>query len=160
LDAEGNSTEAEINEALEKASLGEFNARSMTSNLSTGQIQLLSLASAFLNKKSRLLLLDEPTSQIDSATQKRVLKNLFSAHRDSTVIMIAHRLETAVDYADRVLVLDQGRLVEFDHPFKLLAQNIQDDSITNNGIFAQMVRALNKNQQDKVFRKAKKRYIK
>jgi ABC-type multidrug transport system fused ATPase/permease subunit len=51
--------------------------------------------------------------------------------------MIAHRLETAVDYCKKVLVLDQGQMMEFDHPFKLLARNIEDEEITNReGLFA------------------------
>lgn len=114
-----------------------------------------------MNKKSKIVLLDEPTSQIDSQTQKKVLKKLFSIYRDSTVLMIAHRLETAVQFSDRILVLDQGRMVEFDHPFKLLAESISDEEITRDDtVFSQMVRALNEAQQQRIFNKAKTRYVK
>lgn len=124
-------------------------------------MQLLSLASAFLSKNAKLVLLDEPTSQIDGATQKRVLKNLFQYFKDSTVLMIAHRLETAVAHTDKILVLDQGQLAEFDHPFKLLANSIEDMEITRRDtIFSQMVLALNESQQQRVFEKAKKKYLK
>lgn len=124
-------------------------------------MQLLSLASAFLSKNAKLVLLDEPTSQIDGATQKRVLKNLFQHFKDSTVLMIAHRLETAVAHTDKILVLDQGKLAEFDHPFKLLANSIEDMEITRRDtIFSQMVLALNESQQQRVFEKAKKKYLK
>jgi ATP-binding cassette subfamily C (CFTR/MRP) protein 4 len=124
-------------------------------------VQLLSLASAFLSKNAKLVLLDEPTSQIDGATQKRVLKNLFQHFKDSTVLMIAHRLETAVAHTDKILVLDQGKLAEFDHPFKLLANSIEDMEITRRDtIFSQMVLALNESQQQRVFEKAKKKYLK
>ena len=124
-------------------------------------MQLLSLASAFLSKSAKLVLLDEPTSQIDGATQKRVLKNLFQHCKDSTVLMIAHRLETAVAHTDKILVLDQGQLAEFDHPFKLLANSIEDMEITRRDtIFSQMVLALNEAQQQRVFEKAKKKYLK
>jgi ABC-type multidrug transport system fused ATPase/permease subunit len=60
--------------------------------------------------KSRILLLDEPTSQIDSKSQKQVLDSLFDETRKSntSVLMIAHKLETAVRYSDRILVMDQG----------------------------------------------------
>ena len=105
--------------------------------------------------------MDEPTSQIDGATQKRVLKNLFQHCKDSTVLMIAHRLETAVAHTDKILVLDQGQLAEFDHPFKLLANSIEDMEITRRDtIFSQMVLALNEAQQQRVFEKAKKKYLK
>ena len=124
-------------------------------------MQLLSLASAFLSKSAKLVLLDEPTSQIDGTTQKRVLKNLFQHNKDSTVLMIAHRLETAVAHTDKILVLDQGQLAEFDHPFKLLANSIEDMEITRRDtIFSQMVLALNESQQQRVFEKAKKKYLK
>jgi len=148
LDAEGALTETDIQNALTKACLGEFKPTSLTSSLSTGQIQLLSLAQAFLSKRAKLVLLDEPTSQIDSATQKRVLKNLFLHCKEATVLMIAHRLETAVSHTDKIMVLDQGRLAEFDHPFKLLAHNIEDEGISRRDtIFSEMVLALNENQQ-------------
>lgn len=78
LDPEHRVSEADVNRALSQAQLTDFNTHSMTSSLSTGQIQLLSLAQAFLSKDSKIVLLDEPTSQIDSVTQKKVLRNLFN----------------------------------------------------------------------------------
>lgn len=58
--------------------------------------------------------------------------------------MIAHKLDTAVKFCNKVLVLDQGELVEFDHPFRLLVNSINDEEITNiDSLFAQMVLALN-----------------
>jgi hypothetical protein len=58
-------------------------------------------------------------------------------------------------------VLDGGKLVEFDQPFKLLAESIIDDEITRDDtVFSQMVRALNETQQDRIFNKAKTRYVK
>lgn len=75
--------------------------------------------------------------------------------------MIAHRLETAVSHTDRILVLDQGRVAEFDHPFPLLAKRIEDLEITRRDtIFSQMVLALNEAQQERIFDKARKRFFK
>ena len=75
--------------------------------------------------------------------------------------MIAHRLETAVTHCDKVLVMDQGKVADFDHPFKLLANQVEDTTITRgeDSIFAQMVLALSLNQQEKIFNKAKKKYL-
>ncbi|CDW76184.1 multidrug resistance-associated protein 4 isoform x3 [Stylonychia lemnae] len=150
-----------IKQALDKACLGEFNPQSPCNTLSAGQIQLLSLAHAFLNTESKLILLDEPTSQIDGQTQKKVLTSIFNQFKKQTILMIAHRLETAVGFCDKVMVLDQGQLVEFDHPFRLLVKKGEDVEITNtNGTFAKMVLSLNSNQQDKILKRARKRYMK
>jgi len=77
--------------------------------LSGGQVQLLSIAQAMLNENdASILLLDEPTSHIDAQTQQEVLDNLFKIANEGnqTVLMIAHRLDTAVKYCDRILVLE------------------------------------------------------
>jgi ABC-type multidrug transport system fused ATPase/permease subunit len=51
--------------------------------------------------------------------------------------MIAHRLETAVSYCQKILVLEDGKQVEFDHPLRLLANSIEDEEITKkDGLFA------------------------
>lgn len=87
------------------------------SNLSQGQRQLLCLARALL-KAPRVLLMDEATASIDYATDAKIQDTLRElAH--STIITIAHRLQTIVDY-DKVLVLDKGQVVEFDAPWELV----------------------------------------
>jgi len=73
----------------------------------------LSIASAMLSlNKANIILLDEPTSHIDGKSQEKVLSNLFrlAEERNQTVLMIAHRLETAVTFCDHIMVLDEGRL--------------------------------------------------
>ncbi|KAJ5723567.1 hypothetical protein N7488_001602 [Penicillium malachiteum] len=89
------------------------------SNLSQGQRQLLCLARALL-KKPRVLMMDEATASIDYATDAKIQETLRELH-DSTIITIAHRLQTIIDY-DKVLVLDHGRVIEFDHPWTLINQ--------------------------------------
>lgn len=76
------------------------------------------LARAFL-KKSPILLLDEATSSIDLKTENKVQKFLDQAFVDCTMLTIAHRLKTIINY-DKILVLDQGRIREFDTPENLL----------------------------------------
>ncbi|PKY06331.1 ATP-dependent bile acid permease [Aspergillus campestris IBT 28561] len=87
------------------------------SNLSQGQRQLLCLARALL-KNPKVLMMDEATASIDYSTDARIQETLREL-RDSTIITIAHRLQTIIDY-DKVLVLDHGRVIEYDHPWNLI----------------------------------------
>ncbi|KAI1076106.1 P-loop containing nucleoside triphosphate hydrolase protein [Whalleya microplaca] len=85
-------------------------------NLSQGQRQLLCLARALL-KNPKVLVMDEATASIDYATDSKIQGTI--RELTSTIITIAHRLATIVDY-DKVLVLDHGEVVEYDHPYALL----------------------------------------
>ena len=87
------------------------------SNLSQGQRQLLCLARALL-KSPRVLVMDEATASIDYATDSKIQETLREL-KDNTIITIAHRLHTIVDY-DKVLVLDKGEVVEFADPWELI----------------------------------------
>ncbi|KAJ7578700.1 P-loop containing nucleoside triphosphate hydrolase protein [Mycena floridula] len=99
-------------------------------NLSVGQRQILALARAIV-RNSKLLILDEATSAIDYKTDAVIQQTLRTELKnDVTVITIAHRLQTIMD-ADKILVLDAGRLVEFGTPLELLA--------LENGKFASLV---------------------
>ena len=118
-------------------------------------MQLLSLAQAMLNPgESSIILLDEPTSHIDAKSQERVLSELFNlaTQRGQTVLMVAHRLDTAVTYCDDILVLDRGTLAQYDKPLNLLVEDVEnDESVTkSDSIFAEMVSALTANQQEKI----------
>ena len=90
-------------------------------NLSQGQRQLLCIARALL-RKARVLVMDEGTSAVDPQTDELIQKVLKeSATREgTTVLTIAHRLETIIDF-DRILVLGQGAVLEFDAPQTLLS---------------------------------------
>ncbi|OAQ80527.1 ATP-dependent bile acid permease [Purpureocillium lilacinum] len=87
------------------------------SNLSQGQRQLLCLARAML-KKPTVLVMDEATASIDYSTDSKIQDTI--REMTGTVITIAHRLQTIVDY-DKVLVLDKGEVVEFGHPWELIS---------------------------------------
>ena len=71
-------------------------------------------------KKPRLLILDEATSALDVRTEKQVTRNLMQAYRGSTVLFITHRL-SSLRHADRILVMDQGALVEQGSHEELMA---------------------------------------
>ncbi|GBF89551.1 canalicular multispecific organic anion transporter [Raphidocelis subcapitata] len=87
-------------------------------NLSAGQRQLLCMARALL-RSTRVLVLDEATSNVDAASDALIQATIRTAFADCTVLTIAHRLHTIGD-ADRVMVLDAGQLVEFDSPGRLM----------------------------------------
>ncbi|XP_076439591.1 multidrug resistance-associated protein 1-like [Babylonia areolata] len=87
-------------------------------NLSMGQRQLLCLARALL-RKTKVLILDEATAAVDLETDDLIQGTIRTAFADCTVLTIAHRLNTIMDYT-RLLVLDAGRIAEFDSPQTLL----------------------------------------
>ena len=105
---------------------------------SVGQKQLVCLARAVV-RKTKILVLDEATANVDLETDNLIQTKLTELFTDCTVLIIAHRLATIIN-ADRILVMDQGRAVEFDHPYKLLVKNVGDRTITNlDGYFSQSV---------------------
>jgi len=87
-------------------------------NFSLGQRQCFCIARAIL-AKTKVLVLDEATAAIDMATDLFIQNTIKEAFSELTVLTIAHRLNTIID-SDRVLVMDAGRIVEFDSPSTLL----------------------------------------
>jgi ATP-binding cassette subfamily B protein len=87
--------------------------------LSGGQRQRIAIARAFL-KKPRILILDEATSALDSITELEVQQALHRLMEHATTIVIAHRLST-LEKMDRILVFDQGKIVEDGTHEQLLA---------------------------------------
>ncbi|XP_019222145.1 canalicular multispecific organic anion transporter 1 isoform X2 [Oreochromis niloticus] len=87
-------------------------------NLSVGQRQLLCLARALL-RKSRILILDEATAAVDLETDNLIQNTIHKEFSDCTVLTIAHRLHSIMD-SSRVMVLDAGKILEFDSPSNLL----------------------------------------
>ncbi|XP_039101828.1 multidrug resistance-associated protein 1-like isoform X3 [Hyaena hyaena] len=89
-------------------------------NLSVGQRQLVCLARALL-RKTKILILDEATASIDFETDNLVQTTVRKEFSDCTILTIAHRLHSILD-SDRVLVLDSGRITEFETPQNLICQ--------------------------------------
>lgn len=89
------------------------------SNLSVGEKQLICLARAVL-KKTKILIIDEATANVDYKTDQIIQKTIREEFNDCTVLTIAHRLATVVD-SSRILCLSEGEVKGFDKPSVLLS---------------------------------------
>lgn len=94
-------------------------------NYSVGQRQLFCLGRALL-KQSRILVLDEATASVDTETDTMIQNTVRREFANCTVLSIAHRIPTVMD-CDKVLVLDKGKMKEYDSPAKLM--EVQPESI-------------------------------
>jgi ABC-type multidrug transport system fused ATPase/permease subunit len=142
LDPFGRHLDQEIVQALKSVRLGSSSSMDDSallstrleeggSNYSVGERQLLNLARALLCQP-KLLVLDEATASIDGETDNFIQKMLRTRFPNTTLLTIAHRLNTIMDY-DYVLVMDAGHAVEFDSPNKLLEMK--------NGVLSELVDA-------------------
>lgn len=121
-------TDDEIWQSLEHSHLIDFvrslnngllyNVMERGENLSVGQRQLVCLTRALL-RKTKILILDEATAAVDLETDDLIQKTIRNHFNDCTILTIAHRLNTILD-SDKILVLDQGLVAQYDTPQNLL----------------------------------------
>ena len=114
----------------------QFKLRECGTNLSVGERQLVCLARALV-QKSKIIIMDEATANVDFKTDRLIQEVIRDKFKDSTVITIAHRLNTILDY-DKLLALDGGRVAEFDKPEVL---------IRNGGLFSEMMKSQNQSEK-------------
>jgi ATP-binding cassette subfamily C (CFTR/MRP) protein 1 len=115
------------------------------SNLSVGEKALISLARALL-APSNILVMDEATGSLDTQTDAQIQESI--RQLDSTIITIAHRINTIIDY-ERIVVLDHGEIKEVGHPYELL--------MNKDGLFYGMCKSTN--ELDHLTKQAKEAYI-
>jgi ABC-type multidrug transport system fused ATPase/permease subunit len=108
-------------------------------NFSVGQRQLLCLARAMI-KQSHILIMDEATASVDIKTDYIIQRAIRTNFNNTTVITIAHRLNTIIDY-DKVLVLDKGKVLEYDSPKNLLFESNEKGELvpTNKTEFSRLI---------------------
>lgn len=143
LDPEGNATDDEISQLLLKAQLGslldndpagiEQKVDENGSNLSSGERQLICICRAIL-RKSKLVILDEATANIDIVTEQSIQRLISEEFRDATMLTIAHRLNTIMA-SDKILLMENGSLKEYDTP-----ANLRDDPTSE---FSKLLNELN-----------------
>ena len=95
-----------------------FMVKESGDNLSSGERQLICMVRAMI-RKSKIIIMDEATSSIDYNTEQLIQNGVMNNFKDSTVITIAHRIKTILEY-DRILVFEQGQLVEQGSPKELI----------------------------------------
>ncbi|RYC61385.1 hypothetical protein CHU98_g4815 [Xylaria longipes] len=104
------------------AAAGGLSGKLSSANFSVGEAQLFVLARTILQAGGQaggVVLLDEATSSIDVATEKKIMNLIVDKLQGKTIISVLHRLETALEY-DRIVVLDNGRVVHFGTPTEVL----------------------------------------
>lgn len=138
IDSKNNATQKSIEEALLKANAYDFVNKYVNGTdqilserykdgirPSTGQWQKIAIARVF-HRNSPVLILDEPTASIDAVAEAKIFDNIYKFAKDKTVIIISHRFST-VRNADRIIVLDKGKIVE---------QGSHEELLKNNGKYA------------------------
>ncbi|XP_021960563.1 multidrug resistance-associated protein 4 [Folsomia candida] len=128
-------SDQDLRESLEEVELKndipalDFEVSDGGSNFSVDQRQLVCLARAIL-RKNKIIVVDEATANVDPRTDNFIQQTIRTKFADCTIITIAHRLNSVMD-CDRILVLDNGYLMEYNHPHILLSDP--------NGILSSMV---------------------
>lgn len=111
-------------------------------DLSGGQMQRMSIA-GILVMQPEIIVLDEPTSQLDPKGSEEVFKAVESLkNQGKTIIMVEHKMEKIAQYSDRVMLLSEGKLVDFDTPQKIFSHEDLEKYGVNPPVYTQICKQL------------------
>ncbi|EPI57765.1 energy-coupling factor ABC transporter ATP-binding protein [Gardnerella vaginalis] len=111
-------------------------------DLSGGQMQRMSIA-AILVMQPEVIILDEPTSQLDPKGSEEVFKSVESLkNQGQTIIMVEHKMEKIAQYSDRVMLLSEGKLIDFDTPQKIFSREDLEEYGVNPPVYTQICKKL------------------
>lgn len=111
-------------------------------DLSGGQMQRMAIAS-IIAMKPEVIILDEPTSQLDPQGSEEVFRAVQSLSQEGiTIIMVEHKMEKIAEYSDRVMLLNDGQLIDFDTPQKIFSRNDLEQYGVNAPTFTRICRSL------------------
>lgn len=130
-----------IDASLEMLDIMEYKDRHPF-DLSGGQMQRMAIAS-IIAMKPEIMILDEPTSQLDPKGSEEVFKAVQAlAQKGITIIMVEHKMEKIASYSDRVMLLHKGKLIDFDTPQKVFSRLDLENYGVNAPAFTQICKAL------------------
>lgn len=120
--------------------------------LSGGQMQRMAIAS-IIAMKPEIIILDEPTSQLDPQGSEEVFKAIQALSKEGmTVIMVEHKIEKIAKYSSRVLLLSEGKLIDFDTPSKILSREDLEGYGVSAPAYTRICKGLNiKNKETKLY---------
>lgn len=111
--------------------------------LSGGQMQRLAIAS-MIAMKPQVIILDEPTSQLDPQGTEEVFKAIQNlAQKGMTVIMVEHKMESIAEYSDKIMLMNEGKILAFDSPAKVFSELAQQTKEVNPPSYTRICQALN-----------------
>lgn len=121
-------------------------------DLSGGQMQRMAIAS-IIAMRPDIIVLDEPTSQLDPQGSEEVFKAIQSLGNEGmTVIMVEHKIEKIARYSDRIMLLNKGHLIDFDHPEKIFSRDDLDAYGVSSPAFTRICKGLGiQNKETKLY---------
>ena len=111
-------------------------------DLSGGQMQRMAIA-GIIAMKPEIIVLDEPTSQLDPRGSEEVFKAIQNLSKEGmTVIMVEHKMEKIAKYSDRIMLLNDGEIVDFDIPQKIFSRGDLDNYGVTAPVFTKICKGL------------------